>query len=76
MLAAVALVPGPTAAAEAVILRQGEYCYRVAEGWCDLPPGCSCLDGAAVCVSSKDNIYIFNLGAHPVREKPKHSATR
>jgi len=38
----------------------------VVEGWGDLPPGYSYRDGAAVCVDSKDNVYVFNRGAHPV----------
>jgi hypothetical protein len=52
--------------AEAVILGQGEYRYRVVEGWGDLPPGYTSRDGAAVCVDSKDNVYVFNRDAHPV----------
>jgi hypothetical protein len=66
MLAAAALATAPAAAAEAVILGQGEYRYRVVEGWGNLPPGYSYRDGAAVCVDSKDNVYVFNRGAHPV----------
>jgi DNA-binding beta-propeller fold protein YncE len=31
-----------------------------------LPSGYSYRDGAAVCVDSKDNVYVFNRGAHPV----------
>jgi hypothetical protein len=66
MLAAAALATGPAAAAEEVILGQGDHRYRVVEGWGDLPPGYSYRDGAAVCVDSKDNVYVFNRGAHPV----------
>jgi DNA-binding beta-propeller fold protein YncE len=54
------------AAAEPVILGEGRYRYRVVEGWGALPPGFSYRDGAAVCVDSKDNVYVFNRGAHPV----------
>ena len=36
------------------------------EGWGELPPGYTYRDGAAVCVDSKDNVYVFNRGAHPV----------
>jgi len=66
MLAAAALATAPAAAAEPVILGQGEYRYRVVEGWGALPPGFTYRDGAAVCVDSKDNVYVFNRGAHPV----------
>ena len=56
----------PGAAAEPVILGEGRYRYRVVEGWGALPPGFTYRDGAAVCVDSKDNVYVFNRGAHPV----------
>jgi hypothetical protein len=56
----------PGAAAEPVILGEGRYRYRVVEGWGALPPGFTYLDDAAVCVDSKDNVYVFNRGAHPV----------
>jgi hypothetical protein len=42
------------------------YRYRAVEGWDDLPPGYTCRDGAAVCVERKDNVYVFNRGAHPI----------
>ena len=53
-------------AAEPVVLGSGQYRYRVVEGWGALPPGYTYHDGAAVCVDSKDNVYVFNRGAHPV----------
>ena len=58
--------PSPSAAAEPVIFGEGGYRYRVVEGWGALPPGFTYRDGAAVCVDSKDNVYVFNRGAHPV----------
>ena len=64
VLAAAGASPG--AAAEPVILGEGAYRYRVVEGWGALPPGFTYRDGAAVCVDSKDNVYVFNRGAHPV----------
>ena len=45
---------------------EGRYRYRVVEGWGALPPGFTYRDGAAVCLDSKDNVYVFNRGAHPV----------
>ena len=54
-------------AAESVILGQGRYRYRILEGWGELPPGVAYGgDAAAVCVDSKDNVYVFTRGAHPV----------
>jgi hypothetical protein len=53
-------------AAEPGVLGSGGYRYRVAEGWGELPPGYSYGDSAAVCVDSKDIVYVFTRGAHPV----------
>jgi DNA-binding beta-propeller fold protein YncE len=53
-------------AAEPVILGAGQYRYRVVEGFGELPSGMTYGDAAAVCVDSKDNVYVFTRGAHPV----------
>ncbi|HZP93720.1 MAG TPA: peptidyl-alpha-hydroxyglycine alpha-amidating lyase family protein [Burkholderiales bacterium] len=53
-------------AAEPVVLGKGRYRYQVLEGWGELPPGMTYGDSAAVCVDSKDNVYVFTRGAHPV----------
>jgi DNA-binding beta-propeller fold protein YncE len=57
---------GTAQAAEPLVLGTGGYRYRVAEGWGELPPGYTYGDSAAVCVDSKDNVYVFTRGAHPV----------
>ena len=49
-----------------VILGKGNYRYQVVENWGELPPGYTYGDTAAVCVDSKDNVYVFTRGAHPV----------
>lgn len=49
-----------------VIIGAGEYRYRVEEHWGELPPGMRFVDVAAVCVDSKDQVYVFNRGEHPV----------
>jgi DNA-binding beta-propeller fold protein YncE len=59
-------VTAQAATAEPVVLGSGQYRYQVVEGWGELPPGYTYRDGAAVCVDSKDNVYVFNRGAHPV----------
>jgi len=64
--AATTLVPRRARAAEPVILGKGQYRYQVLEQWGELPPGFTYRDAAAVCVDSKDNVYVFNRGAHPV----------
>ena len=48
------------------ILGSGEHRYRVVENWAKLPDGWSLTDVAAVGVDSKDNVYAFNRGDHPV----------
>jgi DNA-binding beta-propeller fold protein YncE len=49
-----------------VILGNGEYRYQVVGNWGELPPGYTYGDSAAVCVGSKDNVYVFTRGSHPV----------
>jgi hypothetical protein len=46
-----------------VVLGKGEYRYRVVENWGELPPGYTYGDTAAVCVDSKDSVYVFTRGA-------------
>lgn len=49
-----------------VILGSGEYRYRVVEDWARVPEGWEFLDVAGVAVDSKDRVYVFNRGAHPM----------
>src|SRR5215510_4027358 len=49
-----------------VILGSGEHRYRVVEDWAKLPDGWSFQDVAAVAVDSKDQVYVFNRGEHPM----------
>ena len=48
------------------ILGSGEHRYRVVESWAKLPEGWNLSDVASVAVDSKDRIYVFNRGAHPM----------
>src|SRR3982074_1666868 len=48
------------------ILGSGEHRYRVVENFAKLPAGWSLTDVASVAVDSKDRIYVFNRGAHPM----------
>src|ERR1700692_744105 len=48
------------------ILGSGEHRYRVVENWARLPDGWSLTDVASVAVDSKDRVYVFNRGAHPM----------
>lgn len=53
-------------AAEPVILGAGRHRYQVLENWGELPPSVTYGDAAAVCVDSKDNVYVFSRGTLPV----------
>ncbi len=48
------------------ILGSGEHRYRVVENWAKLPDRWNLTDVASVAVDSKDRIYVFNRGAHPM----------
>ncbi len=48
------------------ILGSGEHRYRVVENWARLPDGWEFKDVAAVAVDSRDQIYVFNRGEHPM----------
>jgi NHL repeat len=49
-----------------VVLGSGEHRYRVVESWAKLPDGWEFMDVAAVAVDSKDQVYVFNRGEHPM----------
>ena len=49
-----------------VILGSGEHRYRVVDDWARLPKGWKLMDVAAVAVDSKDQVYVFNRGEHPM----------
>ena len=40
--------------------------FRVLEGWGKLPEGWRYVEAAGVGVDSKDNVYVFNRGEHPL----------
>ena len=42
------------------------HIYEVVEGWGKLPEGWSYREAAAVGVDSKDNVYVFSRGEHPI----------
>src|SRR5665213_2581045 len=49
-----------------VVLGSGEHRYRVVENWAKLPDGWNLTDVASVAVDSKDRVYLFNRGVHPM----------
>jgi DNA-binding beta-propeller fold protein YncE len=44
----------------------GRFTYQVEDAWEKLPPGYSWREVAAVAVDSKDQVYVFNRGDHPM----------
>ena len=49
-----------------VTLGSGEYQYEPVEDWAKLPDGWSFKEIGGVGVDSKDNVYVFNRGQHPM----------
>ena len=49
-----------------IVLGSGEHRYAVMENWAKLPDGWEFKDVAAVACDSKDRVYVFNRGEHPM----------
>jgi DNA-binding beta-propeller fold protein YncE len=49
-----------------VVLGGAEFRYEVITGWDKLPEGWAYRDVVGVAVDSKDQVYVFNRGLHPV----------
>ncbi len=50
----------------ATTLGDGKFRYEVIADWAKLPDGWELHDVAAVAVDSKDRVYVFNRGEHPM----------
>jgi len=50
----------------ATILGSGQYRYEVNENWGKLPDGWTLMDVAGVATDSKDRVYVFTRGEHPM----------
>ena len=48
------------------VLGSGNLLFEPVENWEKLPAGWEFIDVAGVAVDSKDNVYVFNRGEHPV----------
>ena len=48
------------------ILGSGEHRYRVVENWAKLPEGWELKDVASVAVDSRNRVFVFNRGEHPM----------
>ena len=49
-----------------VILGSGAHRYEVIDNWAKLPEGWAFKDVGGVAVDSKDQVYVFNRGEHPM----------
>jgi hypothetical protein len=49
-----------------MIVGSGKFTYRVNADWAKLPEGWSFKEAGGVGVDSKDNVYVFNRGEHPM----------
>jgi hypothetical protein len=51
-----------------MVMTVGNECfsYQVSDSWEQLPPGWVHRDVAGVAVDSRDRVYVFNRGEHPV----------
>ena len=50
-----------------VQLGSGEYTYEISgRNWGELPEGWTYREATTVAVDSKDNVYVYNRGGHPV----------
>src|ERR1700735_605311 len=49
-----------------VTMGSGDYTYEPVPDWGKLPPGWSFKEIGGVGVDSKDNVYVFNRGEHPM----------
>jgi DNA-binding beta-propeller fold protein YncE len=53
------------------VMTQGPA-YTVVPGWGQLPEGWSFVEATAVAVDSRDQVYVYNRGAHPVIVFDRH----
>ena len=49
-----------------MIVGTGQFKYRVNADWAKLPDGWSFKEVGGVGVDSRDNVYVFNRGEHPM----------
>ena len=49
-----------------VTVGEGRFRYRVAVGWEKLPDGWSFVEAVGVAVDSRDRVFVFCRGEHPL----------
>ena len=54
------------------IIGEGDFRFRVSESWGNLPDGWDLREVGGVAVDSKDNVFIFNRGDHPIVVFDRH----
>ncbi|MBW3542140.1 MAG: peptidyl-alpha-hydroxyglycine alpha-amidating lyase family protein [Planctomycetes bacterium] len=55
-----------TSSPSTVTVGSGAHRYRVVPGWPQLPAGWDLVEVAAIATDSRDRVYVFNRGRHPV----------
>jgi len=55
-----------------VALGTAAFTYEVVENWAKLPDGWSLREVGAVGADARDNVYVFNRGAHPMMVFDRH----
>src|SRR5262249_50682173 len=66
----------PTSSGQSVNVGTGKYRYQALARWEQLPPGWSFVEVAGVATDSKDRVYVFNRGEHPVMVFDRDGAFR
>jgi DNA-binding beta-propeller fold protein YncE len=56
----------PSSGRAGVTVGSGKFRYEAVVGWEQLPPGWSFVEVAGVATDSRDRVYVFNRGDHPV----------
>lgn len=56
----------PTSAERPVIVGSERFRYQALAAWQQLPPGWTFVEVAGVATDSRDRVYVFNRGEHPV----------
>ncbi len=49
-----------------MIYGTGKYTYELVDGWAKYPKHWSLLDIAGISIDSRDRVYVFNRGTHPL----------
>ena len=60
------VIDTPPHAATRAVVGSGDYRYEIIDDWAKLPEGWFLSEVGGIGVDSRDNVYLFNRGNHPV----------